>query len=431
MIKVLKSIFTSPLTQNRNFMLLFSAQLISLTGSGLTTIGLALFAHQLVEGSSAALVIGNALMLRILAFLLFSQFAGILADRINRKYMLIAADIVRLGLLLIFPFIDSVWQIYLMIFLINAATAFFTPTFDATIPDIAGREHYVKALSLSRIAVDLEAILAPALAGLVFALLGLKWLFWLDAFSYLLSAILVFVTIFPYRNKIVAKFSIPTLFQELSHGTRVLFREASLKRALLLSFAEATAGAAAIVASVVYIKDVLLLGETSFVLVMAGLGLGSTVTALLLGKFTGRYESIANSTLELHGRRHRWTERALLLGGIVLGLLLLPGFLKPGLAVFAVLWFLNGAGQVLIAIASTTLLAEHTAEAERGRAYAAHFAWTHAFWLITYPAIGHGVVALGVPWTFTWAGIVCLIIAVIAFFSLKHTAEHQHDAEIC
>lgn len=408
-------------------MLLFSAQLISLTGSGLTTIGLAIFAHQLVEGSSAALVIGNALMLRILAFLMFSQFAGILADRVNRKYMLIAADLIRLGLLLVFPFIDSVWQIYLMIFLINAATAFFTPTFDATVPDIAGREHYVKALSLSRVAVDLEAILAPALAGLVFALLGLKWLFWLDALSYLLSAILVFVTVFPYRNKIVAKLSALNLFQELSYGTRVLFREASLKRALLLSFAEATAGAAAIVASVVYIKDVLLLGETSFVLVMAGLGLGSTITALLLGKFTGRYESVANNNLELHGRRHRWTERALLLGGIVLGLLLLPGFLKPSLAIFAVFWFLNGAGQVLIAIASTTLLAEHTAETERGRAFAAHFAWTHAFWLITYPAVGHGVAALGVPWTFTLAGILCLIITVIALLSLKHTNDHQHE----
>lgn len=83
-----------------------------------------------------------------------------------------------------------------MIFLINAATAFFKPTFDATVSDIAGHEHFVKVLSLSRVAVDLEAILAPALAGLVFALLGLKWLFWLDSLSYLLSAILVFVTVF-------------------------------------------------------------------------------------------------------------------------------------------------------------------------------------------------------------------------------------------
>jgi MFS transporter, NRE family, putaive nickel resistance protein len=423
----LKTIFVSPLMRNRNFRLLFSAQLISLIGSGLTTIGLALFAHQLVEGSSAAIVIGNALMLRILAFLMFSQFAGVLADRINRKFMLIGSDMIRLLLLLLFPFIDSVWQIYLMIFMINAATAFFTPTFDATVPDIAGREHYVKALSISRVAIDLEAILAPALAGIVFALLGLKWLFWLDSLSYLLSAVLVLMTVFPHREKIVATLSLPAFLKELSYGTKVLFHEVSLKRALLLSFAESMAGAAAIVASVVYIKDVLLLGENSFVFVMAMLGLGSAITALLLGKLTGRYESDANNHLGLHGRRHRWSERALLLGGITLGLLLLPGFLKPSLAVFAILWFLNGAGQVLIAIASTTLLAEHTADDERGRAYAAHFAWTHAFWLITYPAIGYGVAFLGVPWTFTLSGLVCLIMAAIGFFSSGQVADHQHE----
>lgn len=423
---LLKSVFANPLTQNRNFMLLFSAQLVSLVGSGLTTIGLALFAHQLVEGSSAAIVIGNALMLRILAFLMFSQFAGILADRVNRKTMLITADIVRLALLALFPFIDSVWQIYSMIFLINAATAFFTPTFEATLPDIAGREHYVKALSLSRVAVDLEAIIAPAIAGLVFALLGLKWLFWLDSLSYLLSAILVFATVLPFKNKIIAKISLATLFDELSVGTKILFREASLKRALLLSFAEALAGAAAIVATVIYIKDLLLLSETSFVMVMAALGLGSAITALVLGKLTGRYESLANSHFELHGRRHRWTEQALLVGGIVLGLILLPGFLMPELTIFATLWFLNGAGQVLIAISSTTLLAEHTAEYERGRAYAAHFAWTHAFWLITYPAIGYGVAKLGVPWTFTLAGVVCLVITVFSSITLKTTINHQH-----
>jgi len=423
---LLKSVFANPLTQNRNFMLLFSAQLISLVGSGLTTIGLALFAHQLVEGSSAAIVIGNALMLRILAFLMFSQFAGILADRVNRKTMLITADIVRLALLALFPFIDSVWQIYSMIFLINAATAFFTPTFEATLPDIAGREHYVKALSLSRVAVDLDAIIAPAIAGIVFALLGLKWLFWLDSLSYLLSAILVFATVLPYKDKIISKISFATLFDELSVGTKILFREASLKRALLLSFAEALAGAAAIVATVIYIKDLLSLSETSFVMVMAALGLGSAITALVLGKLTGRYESLANSHFELHGRRHRWTEQALLVGGIVLGLILLPGFLMPGLAIFAILWFLNGAGQVLIAISSTALLAEHTTEDERGRAYAAHFAWTHAFWLITYPAIGYGVAKLGVPWTLTVAGVVCLFIAMIGFLFLKITSDHQH-----
>ena len=122
------------LFRNRNFSLLFSAQLISLAGSGATTVGLALFAHQLVGGSSAAAVIGNALMLRILAFLLFSQPAGVLADRANRKLLLILADLVRVVLMALFPFVQSVWQVYLMIFLINAATAFSRPPMTRPFP---------------------------------------------------------------------------------------------------------------------------------------------------------------------------------------------------------------------------------------------------------------------------------------------------------
>src|SRR5262247_3362005 len=115
---------TTSLFQNRNFALPFSAQVISLTGSGVTTVGLALFAYQLTGGTSSTAVIGNALTLRILAFLLFSQPAGVIADRINRKKILITADLIRFVLLALFPLVTTVWQIYALIFLINAVTAF-------------------------------------------------------------------------------------------------------------------------------------------------------------------------------------------------------------------------------------------------------------------------------------------------------------------
>ncbi|HEY8158645.1 MAG TPA: MFS transporter [Methylobacter sp.] len=414
------------LLRNRNFRLLFSAQLISLAGSGATTVGLALFAHQLVGGSSAAAVIGNALMLRILAFLLFSQPAGVLADRVNRKLLLILADLVRFVLMALFPFVQNVWQVYLMIFFINAATAFFTPTYDSTIPEVVGREQYVRALSLSRIAVDMEAVLGPAIAGLLVSLLGLNWLFWFDAATYLISAVLVLASVLPHIPKPSVQFSFKTLLGELTLGARILLRQSVLRRALLLNLVDAIAGAAAIVATVVYVKDVLKLGEDEFVLAMVGLGLGSTVTALFLGWATGRYESGAKGPAELHGRRHRWTERALLTGGVILGLILLPGIWRPSFLLFACLWLLSGVGQALIDISSSTLLAEHTQKADRGKAYAAHFALTHTFWLITYPAIGQGVSRLEAPLTFTIAGAICLVIALLAIISRKPNRDHVH-----
>ena len=406
----------TPLWRNRNFRLLFSAQVISLLGSGVTTVGLALFAYRLTGGVSATAVIGNALTLRILAFLLFSQPAGIIGDRVSKKRILIASDVIRFALLALFPFITAVWQIYALIFAINAVTAFFTPIFESSIPEIVGGEHYVRALSLSRVATDVEAVVAPALAGLLVALLGLRWVFWFDAFTYLVSASLVALTAMPHIRRSLPPISLGNFLTELTTGTRILLREPSLRQALTLSIAEATAGAAAIVATVSYVRDVLGRGQTTFAFIMAGVGLGSSLTAVLLGRVTGRYEMGARDPSILHGRRHKWASRALLAGGLVLGLLLLPDVLKPPLIVFGFLWMLNGAGQALIAIPSSTLLAEHTSELERGRAYAAHFALTHFFWLVSYPAIGHASAEWGSPSTFTGAGVVCLIVTVVAMF---------------
>ncbi len=417
------------LWRNRNFLLLFAAQIVSLLGSGVTTVGLALFAYQLTGGKSATAVIGNALFLRILAFLIFSQPAGVLADRFSRKKILIAADVVRFGLLALFPFITEIWQIYALIFLINAVTAFFTPTFEASIPEIVGEEQYVKALSYSRVAVDTEAVAAPALAGLLVALLGVRWVFWFDASTYLVSAGLVLFAVVPFVARQNLPLSFKVFVSEIQTGTRILLREPSLRQALILSFAEATAGAAAIVATVAFVRDALGRGDTAYALVMAGLGLGSTVAAILLGRATGRYEEDANSKIALHGRRHVWTERSLVFGGALLGVILLPGFLVPPLFVFAALWFLNGAGQALIAIPSSTLLAEHSDEAERGKAYAAHFALTHACWLVTYPAIGHAAANFGTPITFTIAGVVCLVVTIFAYLLGRGDRSEHHHAQ--
>jgi len=419
----------TPLWRNRNFRLLFSAQVISLLGSGVTTVGLALFAYQLTGGVSATAVIGNALTLRILAFLLFSQPAGVIADRVSKKRILIVADVIRFALLTLFPFITAVWQIYALIFAINAVTAFFTPTFESSIPEVVGGEQYVKALSLSRVATDVEAVAAPALAGLLVAFLGLRWVFWFDAFTYMVSASFVAVTVMPYVKRKLPKISLRSFLTELTTGTRILLREPSLRQALTLSIAEATAGAAAIVATVSYVRDVLGRGETAFAFVMAAVGLGSSLTAIALGRATGRYEKGARDRSVLHGRRHKWASRALLGGGLLLGLVLLPDILKPSLLIFSFLWMLNGAGQALIAIPSSTLLAEHTIEGERGRAYAAHFALTHLFWLASYPAIGHSAAKWGSPLTFTAAGVVCLLVTAVAMLLGYGKREaHNHQA---
>lgn len=405
---------STSLSGNRNFVRLFTAQLTSLVGSGVTSVALAAFAYQLT-GRDATVVVGSALTLRILAFVLFSPIAGILADRVDRKRLLVTADLLRVGLLGTFPFITTVWQIYILIFAINAVTAFFTPTFEATIPDVVGTSLYTRAISWSRVTADAEAAGGPLLAGVLIAMAGVRWAFWFDGLTYLVSAILVYRSQVPRAVIPKARFPWNDLVPQITLGTRILLREPALRRALVLHIAEAAAGAAAIVATVVYVRNVLGLGNTAFAAAMVALGVGSSVAAVLAAR---QAEQISERSLDpevTHIRYHAWARRTMLYGAALLTVALLPGILRPSFVVLLVLWALNGAGQALIAVPSVGLLAAHTNSAERGRAYAAHFALTHFFWLVTYPTVGYLARDAGVPRTFTFAGIAAGLLTLLAF----------------
>src|SRR5258707_14917219 len=93
----------------------------------------------------------------------------------------------------------------------------------------------------------------------------------------------------PYVKRKLPKISLRSFLAELTTGTRILLREPSLRQALTLSIAEATAGAAAIVATVSYVRDVLGRGETAFAFVMAGVGLGSSLAPIALARGPARY----------------------------------------------------------------------------------------------------------------------------------------------
>ncbi|HEX6069650.1 MAG TPA: MFS transporter [Longimicrobiaceae bacterium] len=394
------------LFDNRDFVRLFAAQLASLLGSGVTSVALAAFAYRLA-GGNATVVVGTALTLRILAFVTLSPIAGVLADRVDRKRMLVAADLARMALLGVFPFVTEVWHVYVLIFAINAVTAFFTPAFEASIPEVVGPRLYTRAVSLSRVAVDLESAGGPLVAGVLIAVVGVQWTFWFDGLTYLVSALLVLGARVPRSPKPRGPFPWREFVPQVTHGTRVLLREPALRQALVLHFAEAAAGAVVIVTTVVYVHDVLGRGDAAFAGTMAAVGAGSSLAALALARRAERARRGTVGSLDEHLRYHRWAERTMLLGGAALAGALLPGLLLPGLWVLVLLWTLNGAGQAMVAIPSVGLLAEHTEPHERGRAYAAHFALTHLFWLFTYPAAGYLARAVGTPWTFTAAGIFC------------------------
>ncbi len=136
----------------RTYKRLFSAQVIALAGTGLTTVALALLAYDLA-GGNAGQVLGIALALKMVAYVVIAPLFGAIAQKLPRRSLLVTLDILRACVVAVLPFVTEVWQIYVLVFVLNVLSAGFTPVFQATIPDIVtDQAEYTKALSLSRLA---------------------------------------------------------------------------------------------------------------------------------------------------------------------------------------------------------------------------------------------------------------------------------------
>ena len=125
-----------------------------------------MLAFQLDKAHSAS-ILATALTLRVLAFIIFSPFAGVVADKIARKKILYITHFVRMGIICCMPFINAQWQIFVLVFLLNVFNAFFTPTYRAVIPQIVDSKYYREAVGLSTATFQLLGVLGPALAGIV------------------------------------------------------------------------------------------------------------------------------------------------------------------------------------------------------------------------------------------------------------------------
>jgi MFS family permease len=177
--------------RNRTFRHLFAAQLVALVGTGLATVALGLLAWQLA-GADAGLVLGTALAIKMIAYVTLAPVAAALAERLPRRAFLVALDLIRAGVVLFLPFVTEVWQVYVLIFVLQAASAGFTPAFQATIPDVLPDERdYTNALSLMRLTEDLEQLLSPILAAGLLTVVSFPVLFGGTVAGFVLSALLV------------------------------------------------------------------------------------------------------------------------------------------------------------------------------------------------------------------------------------------------
>lgn len=355
--------------RNPHFARLYAAQATSLLGDAFTWVGLALLAFELA-GENSAVILAAALTLRVTAFVILSPLAGALADRIDRKGLMVSADVGRMIVIGLMPFVTAPWQVYVLMFLLNALTAFFTPTYQATVPQVVGEKGYPQAIALSGATYELLGVLGPGIAGAVATFLGAREIFFLDAATFLVSALLI-ITL-PVRLKVTRDEDLgATTLQDVKEGTARLWGDAPMRYALLLQLVASVPGALVLVNTVGLVKGQLGLGDLEYGWMMTAYGVGATLAALAVGFLASRL------------RRTTFV----LLGALVTTLAVLPAnYLTFTPLLF--LWMLAGAGQNWVALPTQTLIADRVAAAVQGRVYGAHFAWSHLWWALTYPLAG-------------------------------------------
>lgn len=389
---------------NPTFRRLFAAQTVALTGTGLATVALGLLAFDLA-GDSAGAVLGTALAIKMVAYVTLAPLAAALAARLPRRAFLVALDLVRAAVVLALPFVGEVWQIYVLIFLLQAASAGFTPAFQATIPEVLPREDdYTQALSLMRVAEDLEQIASPLIAAALLTVVSFPVLFAGTVLGFVVSAALVGGSRLPPRQ---AKGEEP-FFLAATRGLRIYAATPRLRGLLALEAAVAAAGAMVYVNTVVLVETRLALGAPQVALAFAGFGGGSILAALLFPWLLRQLE-----------------DRPLMLGGAVLMIAAVAAVpLASGLAGLILLWALAGFGFSLTQTPIGRILNRSADEGDRPALFAAQFALSHACWLVTYPVAGWLGAGLGLS-------VVALVLAGVgaAAFTVTLWLWPTHDPE--
>lgn len=350
---------------NRDFRFLWFGQIVSLLGDWFNLIASASSIGYLTQSGIA---VGGLFVVRMLAPFLVSPFAGVAADRYNRKHLLILADIGRaitvLGFLLVRE-PDQVWLLYVLTAIQLAMSGFFFPARNAILPDLVVRRELGTANALSAATWSVMLAFGAALGGIVAGQFGVYPAFVIDGFSFLLSAVLIARIVYHHEPALAsADKSVAAAIRQYVDGLRYLWRHKD-NLAIALhkgAFALAVSGADSVV-QVAIARRVFVIGEgggTGLGILYATLGVGTGIGPILARHFTGDKERSLRIAI------------AVSYGLASLGLLIMSSLSNFG--VLLVGTTIRGIGGGVVWVFATQLILQRTPDRVRGRVFSTEFA---------------------------------------------------------
>jgi DHA3 family macrolide efflux protein-like MFS transporter len=278
---------TLSLWKNRSFILYLIGQSVSAIGDGLYLIAFMWLALELSGGKG--IVLGGVFSIYTLNEVVFGFVAGPIADRINKKRLLIFVDILR-GLLVAVLFIfvrygyATVTHLYVLTFCFSLLSPFFHRTEFTIIPHLLSKEILLKGNGVIAGSRRLMQIIAPALGGLIIAVIGTESCFLIDGITYLFSAFCIGFVVIRKVSHTTDALSIKTLIKNMKEGYFILISSALLcTLAIYAAFINFFGGP--VLPLLPLISEKIELGSSGYGIMMSVLSAGLIVSSFIIGFF--------------------------------------------------------------------------------------------------------------------------------------------------
>lgn len=334
--------------RNRQFLALWTAQLISSFGDWLALV--ALFSLVTFRWNAPADHVSGLLLSFVLPFAFLGPLAGVFVDRWNLKRTMIASDLLRAVLAAALAFATELWQLYALIFLLSAVSTFFLPAQNAMIPLLVRKEELLLANALNTQTIHLSKVIGPAAAGLVVGWAGERACFLLDALSFAASAALL-AMVSVSRVPAAAAEGIRAILAHLREGLEFLWRHRALRFVLTAMVACIFAIGAFDALIAVYVRDIIGADSKIFGALISIVGVGTILGSLAVGRYAQHWP---RALMVVAG-----------IGGLGAGVALLALAGKSWPAVGASLWL--GVTVAMVMVPSQTLTQEETPATLLGR----------------------------------------------------------------
>lgn len=272
------------LRNNRDFARLWLAQVVSLLGDWFNTIVLSALVSNYSGGSGLA--VSAFLLARFIPPLIIGPFAGVLADRFDRKRLLIFSDVSRAIVVLMLLFAttpDRLWLIYVLTIIQFALSSVFDPGRNAIMPSLLQQEDLVLANTLSSVTWSAMLAVGAIVGGVVAALFGATVALVIDAASFAISALLISqIKSRPVKHKTGESRS----EQGLVDGLRYAWQHPATAVVLLVKLGQSLGNVDALM--IIYATELFVIGEggtTSLSIMYAAFGIGAVIGPIILNRF--------------------------------------------------------------------------------------------------------------------------------------------------